>query len=287
VTARDYAYQFREPAHLSEKEMKARVLDLQREARARLAALGKHPRLRVLLTGATGFLGKEILAQAASHPHVVEVVSVVRPETIRDRKTKKVLKVLSARERGAALLKRIHVSGKAARKFRFVEGDVERPGFGIDPAELERLRGSLTHVVHCAASVSFDDTYENSFRANVLGCKNALAFSLRLQRAKGSKFVLHVAIETSYIHGRKKRSMATEATAAAFDSPNGVPFSASSASLARPKAFTGAFTTFVSPRLFPVRESPMTMAGSSCTTRRPSTTRCWSVSIEAIAFVSS
>jgi nucleoside-diphosphate-sugar epimerase len=108
------------------------------------------------------------------------------------------------------LLAWLHVSGKAARKFRFVEGDVERPGFGIDPAEIERLSASLTHVVHCAASVSFDDTYENSFRANVLGCRNALAFSKALQAAPGSPFVAHVAIETSYIHGRRKRSIAQE-----------------------------------------------------------------------------
>jgi nucleoside-diphosphate-sugar epimerase len=210
VTARDYAYQFREPTHLSDKELKSRVQDLQKQARARLLALGKRPRLRVLLTGATGFLGKEFLAQAATDPHVEEVVSVVRPETIRDRKTTQVLRVLSGRERGALLLKRLHVSGKAARQFRFVEGDVEKPGFGIDPAELGRLRGTLTHVVHCAASVSFDDTYESSFRANVLGCGNALEFSKGLQAAPGSPFVAHVAIETSYIHGRRKRSIAQE-----------------------------------------------------------------------------
>jgi nucleoside-diphosphate-sugar epimerase len=210
VTARDYAYRFREPTHLSDREVKVRVQDLQKQARSRLQALGKRPRLRVLLTGATGFLGKEFLAQAASDPHVEEVVSVVRPETIRDRKTKQVVKVLSARERGALLLRRLFVSGKAARKFRFVEGDVEKPGFGIDAAEQERLRATLTHVVHCAASVSFDDTYENSFRANVLGCRNALQFSKGLQAAPGSPFVAHVAIETSYIHGRRKRSIAQE-----------------------------------------------------------------------------
>jgi nucleoside-diphosphate-sugar epimerase len=210
VTSRDYVYRFREPTHLTEKELKARVQDLQKQARARLLGLGKRPRLRVLLTGATGFLGKEFLAQAASHPYVAEVVSVVRPEAIRDRKTKAVVRVLSARERGALLLKRLHVAGQAARKFRFVEGDVERPGFGIGRAELARLRGTLTHVVHCAASVSFEDTYENSFRANVLGCRNALEFSKTLQAAPGSPFVAHVAIETSYIHGRRKRSIAQE-----------------------------------------------------------------------------
>jgi nucleoside-diphosphate-sugar epimerase len=210
VTTRDYEFQFREPTHLTEREVKARVSGLQKQAGAQLEALGKRPRLKLLLTGATGFLGKELLAQAAAHPYVEEVVSVVRPETIRDRKTKEVLKVLSARERGELLLKRLHVSGKAAARFRFVEGDVEKPDFGIAKAELERLCGELTHVVHCAASVSFDDPYESSFRANVLGCKNALAFSKQVQAAPGSRFVAHVAIETSYIHGRRKRTIAQE-----------------------------------------------------------------------------
>ncbi len=210
VTARDYAYRFREASPLSEREVKARVAELQQQAKKRLAALGRKPRLRVLLTGATGFLGKELLAQAAAHPYVEEVVCVVRPESVKDPRTREVVRVLSARERGAALLRRLGVSGKAARRFRFVEGDVETPGFGLEPAERERLRRSLTHVVHCAASVSFDDTYENSFRANVVGCRNALEFSKAMQAAEGSPFVAHVAIETSYIHGRRKRSIAQE-----------------------------------------------------------------------------
>jgi nucleoside-diphosphate-sugar epimerase len=210
VTSRDYVFQFREPTHLTGKEVKARIRELQKQAHARLAALGKRHRFRVLLTGATGFLGKELLAQAAAHPHVEEVVAVVRPEVVRDRRTREVRKVLSARERGDLLLKRLHVTGKAARRFRFVEGDIELPGFGIANEELGRLRKTITHVVHCAASVAFDDAYESSFRSNVLGCRNALAFSRDLQAAPGSPFVAHVAIETSYIHGRRKRSIAQE-----------------------------------------------------------------------------
>ena len=61
----------------------------------------------------------------------------------------------------------------------------------------------------------------------------------------------------------------------------------STASLARPNALMGAFTTLVSPRLFPVRESPITIEGRSWVTRSPSSIRKRSVSIEAIAFVSS
>lgn len=210
VVDREVFFQFREPTKLSEREVKARIARLKDEARAALEARGRSPRLRVLLTGATGFLGQEILAQAASDRRIAEVVSVVRPQTVRDPKTREVIRVLTPTERGRLLLSRLGIGGRAARKFRFVDGDIEKPFLGIGEKDLATLEKTVTHVVHCAASVSFDDTYESSFRANVLGCKNALAFSLRLQRAKGSKFVLHVAIETSYIHGRKKRSMAAE-----------------------------------------------------------------------------
>jgi nucleoside-diphosphate-sugar epimerase len=210
VVKRDTFFKFRELTHLSEKDVKGRVERLQSEARAALAARGRSPRLKVLLTGATGFLGKEILSQAAGDRRIEEVVAVVRKETIRDHKTKEVVKVLTAAQRGALLLKRLHITGARARKFRFLDGDIEKPDLGIEKGELARLRPVLTHVIHCAASVSFDDPYETSFRANVLGCRNALAFSRAVQEAAGAAFVGHVAIETSYIHGRKRRSMAQE-----------------------------------------------------------------------------
>jgi nucleoside-diphosphate-sugar epimerase len=210
VMDRRVAFKFREHAHLSEKEVRSRIAKLQKDAQDALRARGRNPRLNLLLTGATGFLGKEILAQAACDRRIAQVVAVVRPETIRDPKTKEVLRVLSPQQRGALLLKRLHIGSAKARKFRFVAGDIEKPDLGIAPAELERLRKALTHVVHCAASVSFDGTYESSFRANVLGSLNALAFSLSVQRGEGSPFVSHVAIETSYVHGRKKRSIALE-----------------------------------------------------------------------------
>jgi nucleoside-diphosphate-sugar epimerase len=210
VVDRDYNFRFREPSHMSEKDVKARVEKLQRDAAAALRRRGRQPKLRVLLTGATGFLGKEILCQAASDRRIEELIAVVRPETVRDPKTKEVVKVLTPQQRGALLLKRLHLKPSQARKFRFVEGDIEKRDLGLADADLQALRRSLTHVIHCAASVSFDDPYETSFRANVLGCRNALAFSRGVQETPDSAFVAHIAIETSYIHGRKQRSMAQE-----------------------------------------------------------------------------
>jgi nucleoside-diphosphate-sugar epimerase len=209
VRERDYAFRFRETTHLSDKDLRARVARLQKEARAALREQGDD-RLRVLLTGATGFLGKEVLAQAAADPRIAEVVAVVRPEVVRHPKTKEVVEVLSPKARGKALLRRLGLDDKAARKFRFLDGDIEKVDLGISEKRLGKLRDRLTHVIHCAASVSFDDQYENSFRANVLGSLNALEFSMGLQAVPGSPFIQHVAIETSYIHGRKKRSIAQE-----------------------------------------------------------------------------
>src|SRR5215510_451480 len=125
VIDRDYSFQFRTPLSFSEQEVMARVEYLQHRARAALHGYGRKPQVHVLLTGATGFLGKEILFQAASNPRIARVVAVVRPETIRDHKTKTVVKVLSPQERGAMLLRRLRISGARAGKYQFIEGDIE------------------------------------------------------------------------------------------------------------------------------------------------------------------
>jgi nucleoside-diphosphate-sugar epimerase len=210
VTDSQYFFRFREPTPLSAEEVVARLARLRRTGARQLRRSGRQPRLHVLVTGGTGFLGKQILARAAADPRIGRVVCLLRPETARDPQTGTCRVVRSAQQRGVRLLRRLRISGRAARKFRFVAGDIEKPNLGMAPAEAARLRTALTHVVHCAASVSFDAPYAEAFRANVIGSRNALDFSLRCQRARGSAFVCHVAIETSYIHGRTKPAMAQE-----------------------------------------------------------------------------
>jgi nucleoside-diphosphate-sugar epimerase len=195
-------FRFRHPVRGSEPHVRRTLERLRRDARRALEARGRRPELRVLLTGATGFLGKEILVQAAEAPHVAEVVCVIRPQRVEGAGRSRPGRPLSARQRGRRLLDLLGIEGAAARKFRFVAGDIEKKMLGLSAAERRRLAGRLTHVVHCAASVSFDDSYESSFRANVIGSRHVLELSLRLQRAPRSPFVAHVAVETSYVHGR-------------------------------------------------------------------------------------
>ena len=210
VVSRDYSFRFREPKHLSPAVIERRLIKARKDAAKKLAARGAHPKLHVLLTGATGFVGKEILFQAASDPDIARLTAIVRPEKITDRKTGEVLRVINPAERGALLLRRLAIPEETHSKFHFVQGDIEEPDFGLSAHDHDPLAKSVTHVIHCAASVSFDDPYEASFRSNVLGSINALTFSLSLQARRKAQFVEHVAIETSYIHGRKRNAMAQE-----------------------------------------------------------------------------
>lgn len=211
---KDKEYFFRYKKHqATREEIDALLEELQGEAAAKLAAIsqdGKLP-LRVLLTGGTGFVGQEIIWQAANDPDIAEMVVLIRPKEIRDRKTKEVIEVHTPARRGEDLLKRLWLdTPELSAKFRFIAGDVEKPNLGISDEDLEGLRGTLTHVIHCAASVAFDDPYEASFSANVMGTLNALEFSYGLQSVPDSPFIAHLGIETSYIHGRQVNNVARE-----------------------------------------------------------------------------
>ena len=182
-----------------------RIVDeLRSRARDRMAraagTAGGTVGLRVLLTGGTGFLGKEILHRGARDAAIEEILVLVRPK-----------KGLSPGERGEELLEELGLARDPLRKkIRFLGGDVTRPDLGIAEDAIPDLATRVTHLVHCAASVAFDDPYEKSYRANVEGTRNALELSLRLHRAEESAFVAHVAIETAYIHGRRNRLPARE-----------------------------------------------------------------------------
>jgi nucleoside-diphosphate-sugar epimerase len=209
---REYYFRYKRQ-ELPTEEIEEIITRLKDEAAEKLAAVTEdgRPRIRALLTGGTGFVGKEIMWQAAHDEDIAEIVVLIRPKKIRDRKTKEVIKTLSPTERGEALLPQLWLNTHELRsKFTFVAGDVEQPNLGISPEDHELLKGKLTHIIHCAASVAFDDPYEKSFRANVTGTLNALAFSKTLQEAPASPFVAHLGIETSYIHGRQTNQSARE-----------------------------------------------------------------------------
>ena len=131
---------------------------------------------RVLLTGATGFVGMEVLARLLERGEE-EVLCVVRAAD-----------QAAAQERLDGVLATLYTDPSPYRgRARALAGDltagVEAPGEAVDV------------VCHCAASISFDLPLEEARRINVEGTRAMLA----LGRATGARRFVHVS--TAYVSG--------------------------------------------------------------------------------------
>jgi long-chain acyl-CoA synthetase len=121
-------------------------------------------------------VGREILARAAADGRFDRVLCLVRPPL----------------DRFAALLADQGI-GDAAH-LTALAGDVTEPDLGT---ALSSLAG-VTHVIHCAATVSFDRPLEEARRINVGGTRNVLDVCRRLPRLERLD-----AVSTCYVAGRR------------------------------------------------------------------------------------
>jgi len=130
----------------------------------------------VLITGATGFVGGEVLHR------FLELSE--RP----------VRALVRARDDEAA----------AARlprhpRLRALAGDIEQPGLGLGPHTSERLADEVSVIVHCAASVAFDLPLAESRRINVDGTAHVLDFAGRCAELDRLAYV-----STAYVAGEPR-----------------------------------------------------------------------------------
>jgi long-chain acyl-CoA synthetase len=151
---------------------------------------------RILVTGATGFVGKVALSLLLHrYPGVGKVFVLVRagsggsPE-------ERFLKV--ARARPFDPIRAARGDGFEAfirEKCQPVAGDVSEPLLGISPGDLAAL-GPLDLVVNCAGLVDFDPSLELALGVNVRGAQNAVELCRRTGAA-----LLHVS--TCFVAGNR------------------------------------------------------------------------------------
>jgi thioester reductase-like protein len=127
----------------------------------------------VLLTGATGFVGTELLRRLLEDGDRPVHALVRAPD-----------------DRAAAERLPAH------SRLNVLAGDIERPGLGLSKSARARLTDEVTKVVHCAASVSFDLPLEASRSVNVGGTRNLLELA---ERCPGLERITY--ISTAYVAG--------------------------------------------------------------------------------------
>src|SRR5687768_1209032 len=130
----------------------------------------------VLLTGATGFVGHEVLARFLGAGEST-VFALVRAEND---------------DAAAARL-------PSHKRLRAVAGDIDQPGLGLSRQSAAELESEVTNVVHCAASVSFDLPLDESRRINVDGTRRMVELAERCERLERFSYV-----STAYVAGEPR-----------------------------------------------------------------------------------
>jgi thioester reductase-like protein len=138
---------------------------------------------RILLTGATGFLGAHLLRTLIDETEAT-VHCLVRPGA--GDGLERVRRNLAAY--------RLWSDSDAVR-VRVVRGDLRRPRLGLDTREFRELAGEIDAIVHAAADVNWVHGYESLRDANVLGTRELLRLA-----CDGTPKPLHFVSSTSVCH---------------------------------------------------------------------------------------
>jgi thioester reductase-like protein len=136
-----------------------------------LATSHLHSTSNVLVTGATGLIGGEILQRLTRMP-LGKLWAMIRPRPDTD---------LHAR-----LHDRLTRSGDFSeawfpKRIEAIAGDVSRPGWNLEPDTAAMLRRELDMIVHCAADTSFyrNDSVQDT---NVEGVRNLIELARQCDR---------------------------------------------------------------------------------------------------------
>jgi thioester reductase-like protein len=142
----------------------------------------------ILITGATGFVGVEVMARflQRSRRHVIALVRARDDAHASER-------IRSAM--GMAFGDPDAHPGRVTA----VAADIERPDLGLEPRRLDALAEQIDRVLHAAASVSFDLGLAESRGINVRGTQHMLDFADRTHRRGGLERFTYVS--TAYVAG--------------------------------------------------------------------------------------
>jgi thioester reductase-like protein len=142
----------------------------------------------VFLTGATGFLGMEVLARLLERGDR-DVVCLVRAAD-----------QAAAEERLEGVLATLWDDPpRHAPRARAVAGDVTRPGLGLEYDVRMQLAEEIGAVLHCAASITFDLPLDEARAINVEGTREVIGLAREAKAIGRLERFVHVS--TAYVSG--------------------------------------------------------------------------------------
>ncbi|MEY2516035.1 MAG: hypothetical protein QOJ89_3393 [bacterium] len=146
----------------------------------------------VLLTGATGFVGMELLVRLLEQTDR-DIVALVRAAD----DAAAAVRIEELFQTLIAPADRHHYRGRV----HAVAADLESPGLGLSEQTRDGLTASIGTIVHCAASVSFTLELEDARRINVEGTREILRLAAEARDYGALDRFVHVS--TAYVAGER------------------------------------------------------------------------------------
>jgi fatty acyl-CoA reductase len=152
----------------------------------------------ILITGATGFLGKVLLEKIIrSTPDVGTIFLLVRPK----RKLSAAERVATMLEESRAFTRLREAYGEAWKgKVVAIGGDVGEAGLGMSAADRARVVRECEVVLHLAATVDFNAPIKKAFRLNVGGLRGVLEVCAEIEAQREGRLAVFVHVSTCYVN---------------------------------------------------------------------------------------
>jgi thioester reductase-like protein len=137
----------------------------------------------ILVTGATGFLGTQVVRELLQREQRTRLALLIRPRPGQ-----------TPAQRAESI-----VPSAESPRVQVYSGDVSQPNCGLDASTWQRLTAETTRVIHCAATVRFDRSLEQARRMNVDGTRRMLDFAAAMRSLRSFAYV-----GTAYVAGERE-----------------------------------------------------------------------------------
>lgn len=137
----------------------------------------------VLLTGVTGSLGAELLAQCMKDPSIRHTYCLVRG--------------LEAQERVHSALRQRNLNPPSAAKVTVLTADLSEPSLGLSTESYATLKSSITHIIHSAWTVNFNLNLGAFESQHLAGLHHLLQLSLSSPHLSPAQFFFCSSVATA------------------------------------------------------------------------------------------
>ena len=120
----------------------------------------------IFLTGSTGFLGRNILKLLLEKEKKSKISLLVRAnsQSNAEQRMKEIIESIQLDQNSKVIENRVNV----------LWGDVSLKNLGLTSNLYTNLAKDVTHIIHSAAAVSFNQSLEKARKINVTGTENIL-----------------------------------------------------------------------------------------------------------------